>query len=631
MRCHDYTCIIFSVTAVLSAHGQTPAPLDSAVAGRVAFLETFADAYASLGWTHDSLALIQEDRRVRGDQSSWTFSPRTPADARSLPRQCTGMPPSRAEAVLDTLATWWQHATVAAKSDRFDAIRQCVLGTIDTLARAGTTDVRAAMHELVTRMATADDPSAYITRSEFAPQVAAALREARLRGDARRYDRAIAQEVYARVAADEQALARLALGEMQLQAARDAVRAAWGAAPSLDAALLRRVVDETVGDTAAVVQDLLRILVLAPTTSRDAASARQRLAGLRPAIRGPMLDAALDSVYDTEFRPLRSASEVKAGSMTAVGTSAGAAHTVLLEVSTAPDCGPCGVVDRAIDGVLARYSPADVIVVAEHYWGPFAAAGDTLVFDSRIHAPGTFAARSEYYDRIADRQPSIGGECSGFLQMDGRCLFGPSYLRDIYYSSAQVAHDLLVDLLDLWQPSALPLEPTAHIRLSVASTGNLIHARVAVDSARAGRGRRRPTHLAVRVFLVEDSLRYVGSNRVRVHRYVMRAFSGSPAHDFGFPLPAASGTVPNVTFDLARIRHQLRVANERYRKWENAQIAGVGDAGGVSHDAIAPYPETVYTLNPAHLGVVALVQDDVTGRVLQSAYQPLYRPAYSEH
>ncbi len=626
MRRHEYACIALSVTAVLSAHGQAPAPRDSTVANRAAFLETFADAYASLGWIHDSLVLIQEDRRARGDQSSWTFSPQTPADARSLPRQCTGMPPSRAEAVLDTLATWWQYATAGAKSDRFDAIRQCVLGIIDTLARAGTTDLRLAMHGLVTRMATADDPSAYLTRSEFAPHVAVALREARLRRDAGRYDRTIAQEVYARVAADEQALARLALGEMQLQAARDAARAAWGAAPSLDAALLRRVVDETIGDTAAVVQDLFRILVLAPTTSRDAASARQRLDGLRPAIRSPTLDAALDSVYDTEFRPLRPASEVRAGSRTAVGASAGAAHTVLLEVSTAPDCGPCGVVDRAIDGVLARYNPADVIVVAEHYWGPFAAAGDTLVVDSHIRAPGSFAARNEYYDRVTRRQPLPDGECSGFLRMDGRCLFGPSYLRDIYYSSAQVAHDLLVDLLDLWQPSVLPLEPTAHMRLSVASAGNLVHVRVVVDSARAGRGRRGPTRLAVRVFLVEDSLRYVGSNRVRVHRYVMRAFSGTSAHDFGFPPPATGGTVPNVTFDLARVRQQLRVANERYRKWENAQIAGVSGAGGGSHDAIAPYPETVYMLNPAHLGVVALVQDDVTGRVLQSVYQPLYRP-----
>ncbi len=83
--------------------------------------------------------------------------------------------------------------------------------------------------------------------------------------------------------------------------------------------------------------------------------------------------------------------------------------------------------------------------------------------------------------------------------------------------------------------------------------------------------------------------------------------------------------MPAVTFDLARVRRTLRATNEGYRRWENSQIASRGKEG--REWLIPPYPNPVYTLHPAHLGVVAIVQDDATGRVLQSVYQPVVNRA----
>ncbi len=610
----------------------TQVPQDRTGARRLAFLRDFAAAYAPLMWARDSLALVEADLHMRGDRHYAASAAPDRAESHPFPRRCTGGAPERAAAVLDTLATWWQSAATTARGDHIETVRQCVVGALDTLARSEVPAMRTAIRELATQMAAADDPSQYLARAGFTPHVAAAEREAIIRGDPHRYDRTLAQAVYDRAAVDQRVLAQVALREGQLQTARAAAEAAWGAEPSVEAAQLLRASDEAASDTAAIIQDLLRIVVAAPARSEDAARAGQRLATLRPALTGAALDTALDRVYDTEFRPLRLAAAQTPERGPHGGAAGGShnsvhrAHTTLLEVSTAPDCGSCAAVDRALDGVLARYNAHEVIVLAEHFWGPFAAAGDTQVFHSRMYTTGVFEARNEYYNRVTHRQRWPDDLCEGFdVMIDGRCMGHPPYLGDQLYASAQASYDFMVDRLDLWKPSTAAYEPSAQLHLTVTPTAGRVRTTVVVDSIKPPQGQPGPTRLAVRVFLVEDSLRYVGQNHVRVHRCVVRAFSGSAVHDFGFPIPSRGGTVSDVTFDLVHVRQQLRVTNEGYRTWENDQIGARDDTANARQWLLPPYPDAVYTLNPAHLGVVAIVQDDATGRVLQSVYQPVNR------
>ncbi len=623
LQCRHMLLALVSAMLLAVAVVRAQSPTNAVSPNGIAFLRRFAIAYAPLAWAQDSLALLRAELHMRGDEGDWRRGPSPTTTAPHLPPHCADGGSGKTGAVLDTMAVWWSGASPAAMREHIEAIRQCVLAAADTLAAVGSPEARAAVREMATAMASADDPGQYLGRATFAPQVAMLERDAIVRGDAHRYDRTLAQALYDRTATDQGVLARVAIAEGDLGAAQVAARAAWTAEPDGETVQLLRRIDEAAGDTMAVIRDLMRIVVVVPATSPAAADARQRLATLRPGLDRSALEDALDSIYDGEFRPLRPVAGDPAAEAGRASKPSG--HTVLLEISTAPDCGPCAAVDRALDGVLARYGPTEVIVLADHFWGPFAAAGDTQVFHSRIYTPGAFVGRGEYYNRVTHALRWPDADCVGDARLDGRCLFSPSPLREMYYAAPQVTYDYLIDRLEFWQPSTALYEPSARVRLAVTRGTNQVHAAVTVDSIAAGQGQPRPAHLAVRVYLVEDSLRYVGRNHVRVHRSTVRAFSGDAAHDFGFPIPPSGGTVPAVTFDLARVRRTLRATNEGYRRWENSQIASRGKEG--REWLIPPYPNPVYTLHPAHLGVVAIVQDDATGRVLQSVYQPVVNRA----
>jgi len=143
-----------------------------------------------------------------------------------------------------------------------------------------------------------------------------------------------------------------------------------------------------------------------------------------------------------------------------------------------------------------------------------------------------------------------------------------------------------------------------------------ITVRVHVDSIMA---RTHPVsdHVKIQILLVEDSLHFDASNHVRIWRMVPRAIAGDSAMHFGFPITTSEhgmiATTIATTFDLAQVNHALKEKNRR-------ALAHVHLDGGqqISEHFLAP---DVMTIDPAHLGVIAMIVDGSTGEVLETHYQ----------
>jgi hypothetical protein len=104
---------------------------------------------------------------------------------------------------------------------------------------------------------------------------------------------------------------------------------------------------------------------------------------------------------------------------------------------------------------------------------------------------------------------------------------------------------------------------------------------------------------------VEDELRYSGENLVRIHPMVVRSLAGKGS----FILKPNGPTVVEYTFELEKISAELKAYLREYEV--------NGDYGPMQ------FKEHKYKIDKMNLSVVALVQDEVTKRVLQSAYSPV--------
>lgn len=101
--------------------------------------------------------------------------------------------------------------------------------------------------------------------------------------------------------------------------------------------------------------------------------------------------------------------------------------------------------------------------------------------------------------------------------------------------------------------------------------------------------------LKLRLLLVEDTIKYVGGNRIRFHHQVVRAMPGGAAG-----VAAKDGKVTQ-TADVAAIRAELVKYLDEYAAKERP----------------FPYPK-IRPLDMKDLKAVALVQDDKTGEILQA-------------
>jgi hypothetical protein len=245
------------------------------------------------------------------------------------------------------------------------------------------------------------------------------------------------------------------------------------------------------------------------------------------------------------------------------GRKAGSTRGVLVELFTGAECPPCIAADLAFDALGKAYRPSDVIRLQYHLHIP---APDPITNPIA-------EARQQYYKVegtptiFFNGKPAAGGGGAAFAAV-----------RKFQ------EYQKVVDA-DLEQPSQ------AQLTLKANRTDDVVSAHVAVTNlAKPG------PNVKLRVFLVEEFVRYRGGNGIRFHYSVVRGVIG-PAE--GTVLAAANST-HSWSANLAEIRQGLAAYLDRFTK---------------------DHPEVSFFEKPlklSRLRVVAFVQNDDTRDVHQA-------------
>ena len=146
--------------------------------------------------------------------------------------------------------------------------------------------------------------------------------------------------------------------------------------------------------------------------------------------------------------------------------------------------------------------------------------------------------------------------------------------------------------------------PKARIGAKAKLQGSKIDVTVNMDGLpQDGRSRK------LQIVLSEDSIRIPGMDAVRFQTNVVRKIVGDPVSNFGIPLALGAKATVKQTLDLDSIAAELKEVNspapgrDTFGHWDGYKWSEVP-------------PEETWTINRKKLHVVAFVQDEATGEVL---------------
>ena len=379
-------------------------------------------------------------------------------------------------------------------------------------------------------------------------------------------------------------------------------------------------IDPTVDDTNSIRAEI----ALANHRDADALDAFERAqlyGGLRPALQQKMLtlyrtahngsDATLEADQDARYAKLFPPPFTPAPHHSPTG-----GHTVLVELFTGSGCEPCVGADLAMEAMLDAYPRTELI---------------TLSFDQHIPLPDPLANP----DSLA-RATQYGVNHTPNFAIDGQTLEPAGGLR----SDSESLYKDVTRILDTdtARPSGVELQLTAALTPAGQVTAQAhvtlpaddqLQKEIAVlpvpppppakpDPKAAAKPSPTPSatvptppaapSLTLNFALVEDEVRYAGENGIRFHRMVVRALA-KPAGQ-GFPLTSAASATLDATFQPAEISKQLTTYLDAFEKhnerFENVHFLAKNTA-----------------INPAHLKVVAWVENAADHRILQAAFVSL--------
>jgi hypothetical protein len=286
------------------------------------------------------------------------------------------------------------------------------------------------------------------------------------------------------------------------------------------------------------------------------------------------LEAQLDEEYHEKVPPFQATPY-------AGPKSPDAGRPVVMELFTGAQCPPCVAADVAFDGLLKAYEPTAFIGLQYHLDIP---APDPLTSPDAI-------ARQEYYRDGVRGTPSVF--FNGRVHTGGG---GPMAASEAKYQEYRGAIDPILEE-----------RKQVDVSVSASRTGDeiAIVAEAALPSAskegaaKAGKS----SSVKIRLALTEESVRYVGGNRLRFHHHVVRALPGGAQ---GTALVDGRGKV-EVKVNLAELRKTL----EGYvaERAEERPFFGVAPAVALEN-----------------LSVVAFVQDDLDKSILGAATAPATTP-----
>jgi hypothetical protein len=278
-------------------------------------------------------------------------------------------------------------------------------------------------------------------------------------------------------------------------------------------------------------------------------------------IRLERLEAPLDKEYLAKVPPFKV--EPYAGRRTKSD------RVVVMELFTGAECPPCVAADVAFDALAKAYRPEELVLIQYH-----------------MHIPGpdpmntpACEARWKYY-REAWGAKEVGGTPTSLF----------NGFRDGGYGGGMAnAQDKFKTYCDIIDPM-LEKEAKCTVRVTAKRHADKIEISAGVDGlAHPGKD------VKLRLVLVEEHIRYLGGNKLRLHHQVVRDMPG------GADGMTVSKGPAKVTVNLHDLRKDLNAFLDDYAATQRA------------------FPRVARPMDLEGLRVIAFVQDDATHEILQAA------------
>jgi hypothetical protein len=255
-------------------------------------------------------------------------------------------------------------------------------------------------------------------------------------------------------------------------------------------------------------------------------------------------------------------------------------RVAVMELFTGATCPPCVAADVAFDALEASYESKDLVLIQYHMHIP---GPDTLT------NPDTVARWDYYRAKLPENMrgvPSALFNGKPFEKLDTDQTHGgggPMANSENKFKQYRAVIDPLLE-------SASDVKLTGTAKRS----GDKISAVVGVEVKEPGE------NIQLRVLLIEEKVKYAGSNGIRFHHQVVRALPGGPA---GTTI-TGNGLKKSVDVDLAEIRKGLTKYLDDFA-------------------ADRPFPNPDRPMEFSHLKIIALVQNDMTAEILNAAEFPV--------
>jgi hypothetical protein len=271
------------------------------------------------------------------------------------------------------------------------------------------------------------------------------------------------------------------------------------------------------------------------------------------------LDAILDREYLATMPPFKGE--------TFAGRKAKSDRVVFMELFTGAMCPPCVAADLAFDGLQKTYKPSELVLIQYHMHIP---GPDPLT------NPDT-EARWKFYGSALRGVPASLFNGKPAASGGG----GIANAEDKYNAYREVIDPLLEE------PGAVRLSASAQRK------GDTIDINVRVTRLTEPGSNKK-----LRILLAEESIGYAGSNKIRFHHNVVRAFPGGVA---GLELNDANST-HQASINLGQLRGGLTKYLDDFQ----------------TKNPTRPFSNPARPMAMEHLRVIAFVQDDSTKEILQA-------------
>jgi hypothetical protein len=249
-------------------------------------------------------------------------------------------------------------------------------------------------------------------------------------------------------------------------------------------------------------------------------------------------------------------------------------QVVVMELFTGAQCPPCVAADVGFDGLFTTYKPTEFIGLQYHLHIP---GPDPLTNKDSIE-------RQEYYGSAIQGTPS-----TFFNGKDEAGGGGPMGASENKYQEFRQIIDKILEATT-----------NAKITLSATRSGDQIKILASANVNEGPKDKKDKSKPVLRLALTEESIRYVGGNKLRYHHHVVRAFPGGTK---GKALTDGTGKV-ELTLGLGEVKSTIESYLSDFAKTRS-------------------FPNPLPEIKLEDLAVVAFVQDDEDKSIIGAVSVPV--------